>query len=93
MKTLANYHVFNHCVIGEKTFQNIRIGPDKLPGLSRNGPQIFSSNWFKVFKLPISPLPSFNPNVCIYSSFRESIIIVHFSCRKDLLTFELAKIG
>ena len=38
MKTLANYHVCNHCVIGEKTFQNILIGPGKLPELSRNGP-------------------------------------------------------
>ena len=26
-------------VIGEKTFKNILIGPDKLPGLSRNGPR------------------------------------------------------
>ena len=39
MKTLPKYHVCNHCVIGEKTFQNILVGPDKLPGLSRNGPQ------------------------------------------------------
>ena len=39
MKTLAKYHVCNHCVIGEKTFKNILIGPGKLPGLSRNGPQ------------------------------------------------------
>ena len=37
MKTLAKYHVCNHCVIGEKTFKNILIGPGKLPGLSRNG--------------------------------------------------------
>ena len=29
MNTLAKYHVCNHCVIGEKTFQNILIGPDK----------------------------------------------------------------
>ena len=28
------------CVIGEKTFKNIVIGPGKLPGLSRNGPQV-----------------------------------------------------
>ena len=40
MKTLAKYHVCNHCVIGEKTFKNILIGPDKSPGLSRNGPQV-----------------------------------------------------
>ena len=40
IETLPKYHVCNHCVIGEKTFQNILIGPDKLPGLSRNGPQI-----------------------------------------------------
>ena len=31
MKTLAKYHVCNRCVIGEKTFQNILIGPGKLP--------------------------------------------------------------
>ena len=37
MKTLAKYHICNHCVIGEKTFKNILIGPGKLPGLSRNG--------------------------------------------------------
>ena len=39
MKTLAKYHVFNHCVTGENTFKNKLIGPGKLPGLSRNGPQ------------------------------------------------------
>ena len=39
MKTLAKYHVCNHCVMGEKTIKNILIGPGKLPGLSRNGPQ------------------------------------------------------
>ena len=39
MKTLTKCHVCNHCVIGEKTFKNILIGPDKLPGLSRNGHQ------------------------------------------------------
>ena len=38
MKTLAKYHVCNHCVIGKKTFQNVPIGPSKLPGLLRNGP-------------------------------------------------------
>ena len=36
MKTLAKYHVCNHCLIGEKTFKNTFIGPGKLPGLSRN---------------------------------------------------------
>ena len=41
MKALAKYLVCNHCVIGEKTFENILIGPGKLPGLSRNGPQDF----------------------------------------------------
>ena len=40
MKTLAKYNACNHCVIGEKTFKNILIGPGKLPGLSRNGPQV-----------------------------------------------------
>ena len=39
MKTLARYHVCNHCLIGDKTFKNELTGPDKLPGLSRNGPQ------------------------------------------------------
>ena len=38
MKTSAKYHVCNRCVIGEKTFKNILNGPDKLPGLPRNGP-------------------------------------------------------
>ena len=37
MKTLAKYHACNHRVIGEKAFKNLLIGPDKLPGLSRNG--------------------------------------------------------
>ena len=37
MKTLAKYHVCNHCVIGEKTFKITLIGPGNLPGLSRNG--------------------------------------------------------
>ena len=40
LKTLAKYHVCNHCVIGEKTLKNILIGPGKLPGLLRNGPQL-----------------------------------------------------
>ena len=39
MKTLAKYHVCNHYVFGEKTFKNILIGPGKLQGISRNGPQ------------------------------------------------------
>ena len=43
MKTLAKCHACNHCVIGEKTFKNILIGPGKLPGLSRNGPQVFGT--------------------------------------------------
>ena len=38
MKTLAKCGVCNHYLFGEKTFQNILIGPGKLPGLSRNGP-------------------------------------------------------
>ena len=48
MKTLAKYHVSNQCVIGGKTFKNILIGLDKLPGLSRNGLQgrKFLSGWF-----------------------------------------------
>ena len=33
MRTLAKYHVYNHRVIGEKTFKNILIGPGKLAGL------------------------------------------------------------
>ena len=40
MKTLAKSHVCNHCVTGDKIFQNIVIGLGKLPGLSRNGPLI-----------------------------------------------------
>ena len=40
MKTLPKYHACNHCVTGENTFKNILIGPGKLPGLSRNGPQL-----------------------------------------------------
>ena len=51
MKTLAKYHVCNnyrhgtwpwYCVIGEKTFKNILIGPGKLLGLSRNGPLVWN---------------------------------------------------
>ena len=30
MKTLAKYNACNHCVIGEKTFKNILIGPGKM---------------------------------------------------------------
>ena len=41
MKTMAKYHVCNHCVGGEKTFKNILIGPGKLPKLSRNGPLVY----------------------------------------------------
>ena len=40
MKTLAKYRVCNHYVIGEITFQNILIGPGKLPGRLRNGRQV-----------------------------------------------------
>ena len=40
MKTLVKYHDCNHCVIGEKRFKKILIGPGKLPGLSRNGPRV-----------------------------------------------------
>ena len=40
MKTLAKYHVCTCCVIGEKIFKNLLNGPGKLPGLSRNGPQL-----------------------------------------------------
>ena len=40
MKALAKYHVSNHWIIGDKTFKNILIGPDNLPGLSRNGSQV-----------------------------------------------------
>ena len=40
MKTMAKYNACDHCVIGEKTFKNIIIGPGKLPGLSRNGPLV-----------------------------------------------------
>ena len=30
MKTLVKYHACNHCVIDEKTFKNVLIGPGKL---------------------------------------------------------------
>ena len=52
MKTLAKYHVCNHCVIGEKTFKNILIGPGKLPGLSTNGPQVYPTQkyYFRVLQ-------------------------------------------
>ena len=40
MKALAKYHACNHCVIGEKTFKNILIGPGKSSGLSRNEPLV-----------------------------------------------------
>ena len=43
MQTLAKYHACNHCVNGEKTFQNILIGLGKLTGLSRNEPQVANS--------------------------------------------------
>ena len=46
MKTLAKYRVCNHCVVGEKTFKNILIGPGKLPGLSRNGHQVKGKKYF-----------------------------------------------
>ena len=46
MKTLAKYHVCNHCVVGEKTFKNILIGPGKLPRLSRNGHQVRGKKYF-----------------------------------------------
>ena len=39
MKTLAKYHVYNRCLIGEKNILKFFIEPGKLPGLSRNGPQ------------------------------------------------------
>ena len=32
MKTLAKNHVCDYCVIGEKTFNNILIGPGKFIG-------------------------------------------------------------
>ena len=38
MEALVKYRACNYCVIGEKTFKTILIGPGKLPGLSRNGP-------------------------------------------------------
>ena len=45
MKTLAKYHVCNHCVIGEKTLKNILIGPGKLSGLSRNRSLVLKRDW------------------------------------------------
>ena len=40
VKTLAKYHVCNLSEIGEKTFQNILIGPGYLTELSRKVPQV-----------------------------------------------------
>ena len=60
MKTLAKYHGSNHCVISEKTFKNILIGPDNLPGLSRNGPQVTNHTTVKwpIVKFVINYHPS-----------------------------------
>ena len=48
MKILAKYRVCNHSVIDENTFKNLLIGPDKLPGLSRNGPQVRLGNTVQI---------------------------------------------
>ena len=53
MKTLVKYHACNHCVIGKNTFKNTLIGPSKLPGLSRNGPQASKIHTrFQTFVVP-----------------------------------------
>ena len=49
MKTLAKYHICNRYVMDGKTFKNILIGPGKLPGLSRNGPQAFLTRYSFAF--------------------------------------------
>ena len=51
MKTLAKYHVCNHCVIGKKTFKNMLIGPGKLPGLSRNGSQNMLVTFLRAYSI------------------------------------------
>ena len=56
MKTLANYYACYHCVIGEKTFKNILIGPGTLPGLSRNGPRVLKIH-------TLSQTPYFRPKL------------------------------
>ena len=64
MKALAKYHACNHCVIGEKKhLKNILIGPDKLPGLSRNGPPGPA-----VRKPPINRI-DFNPRLKVNRGF------------------------
>ena len=69
MKTLAKYHVCNQCVIGEKTFKNILIGPGKLPGLSRNGPQ------GRVVRKPVNA----NPGLKVNHSINFSCIKIFFT--------------
>ena len=39
MKTLAKYHVCNHCVIGEKAFKNIPVGPVSYRDFRETGPR------------------------------------------------------
>ena len=38
MKPLAKYHVCNQCVISEKTFKNILIGPVNYQDFRETGP-------------------------------------------------------
>ena len=38
MKTLATYHVCNHCVLGEKTFKNILFGLGCYRDFRETGP-------------------------------------------------------
>ena len=50
MKILAKYHVCNHCVIGEKAFKNILIGPGKFRDFREMRPSCLqrldkTSNW------------------------------------------------
>ena len=78
MKTLAKYHVCNHCVIGEKTFQNILIGHGKLPGLSRNGPpglKINGSFWqsFPVFRRNLSSAVLVHMEIRLYLRYKELV--------------------
>ena len=52
MKTLAKYHVCNHCVIGDKTFKNILIGPVSYRDF--DGPQSLNFFFFFFFFFNIS---------------------------------------
>ena len=55
MKSLPEYHVSNHCVIGKKSFTNILIGPGKLhgPGKLRRRGSLENHTRFKTLVVKI----------------------------------------